>query len=52
MNTLEAQSEVVSQDEEVTPTVSTVEPSSLPSRDVLDNTLVRANTSLFIWVFR
>ena len=52
MNTLELQSEVVSRDEEMIPTVSTAEPASVPARDVLDNTLVRADASLFLWVFR
>ena len=52
VNTLELQSEVVSRDEEMIPTVSTAEPASVPARDVLDNTLVRADASLFLWVFR
>ena len=51
MNTLEVQSEVGSRDEEMTATVSTAE-SSPPTREVLDNFLVRADSPLFIWVFR
>jgi len=52
MSTLELQSDVVSRDEEALLTSATVEPAPRQAREVLDDVLIRADTSLFIWVFR
>ena len=52
MSTLELQSDVVSRDEEALLTSATAEPTPRQAREVLDNFLMRADTSLFLWVFR
>jgi len=52
MNTLELQSDVVSRDEEVLPTSGAAAPPSLPAQQEVDDFLVRADASLFLWVFR
>jgi len=52
MNTLEVQVDSVSHEEETSQTVSTAERSSLPAQQEVDDFLVRADASLFLWVFR
>jgi hypothetical protein len=52
MNALELRSAVICLDEEMAPHSEAAVPSSPAEREALDNSLVRANTSLFMWVFR